>query len=147
MVKYSAAVIFWSERLRSCSKRSIKPEFPRVIRRAWRNRKRVFLCEDKRAENSAPPAVPGLQQCYWEILHKCVRTKWIFRARAKARYREELRRRGISYKPTITVFTSIRKRKSVNARVMSLLLYRPEYILRNQALRNQAIFRFITSFY
>jgi len=49
---------------------------------------------------------------------------------------EVLRRREISYKPTITVFTSIRKRKSVNARVMSLLLYRPEYMLRNQALRN-----------
>lgn len=42
---------FLSERVRSCSKRSIKPEFPRVIRRAWRNRKRVFLCKDKRAEN------------------------------------------------------------------------------------------------
>lgn len=47
-------VIFWPERLRPCSKRSIKPEFPRVIHGAPWNRKRVFLCEDKRAENDTP---------------------------------------------------------------------------------------------
>lgn len=47
-------VIFWPERLRPCSKRSIKPEFPRVIHGAPWNRKRVFLCEDKRGENDIP---------------------------------------------------------------------------------------------